>query len=538
MQTTCVAVTALLLAAVVGAYDTNADAYLMTPGSGRVLQSNTCRHPNIAGTKHLRDPVQLLVQFSTVVTDATLRAFAKVVPGRPQHFDVNVITCVGDGSVLDRALQFPGVLRVTEREPLDRVAPGTPKNGHYYVKCVADYCLPIMQALDRMHVVYRLTHTKLLVWPGSHTFEMLVHNPHVLSIEPKPQWKPLNAGGRDVLTQGIKLDSYNRAHSRTTKFLQGEGEIVTVADTGVDMNNCFFAQEGGAPLNTVDFNRSKVIAILSGSCSTCWGAPACTGFCGDGEDNNNGHGTHVAGSVAGRAPGLPQNINNGMAAGAKIIMQDMEDAQSKFNVPSDITDLLKPAYDLGSRIHTNSWGCAIPEGAPPDFCNRYNSNAVEIDEFVAKHPDMLVLVAAGNDGALASSFTVGAPATCKNCISVGATVLDPAQNAEATHFMNPYKILCPPWDKETVPCCKTPQGCSLADCCTAAAYGETCCPEHYAAFKTSQLAQFSSTGPTRDGRFKPDLACPGRNIASAYASKTATSPFCLPPDPGLSLIHI
>ena len=525
MRSACVVVAALLLAAAaVGAYDTDADAYVMTPGSGRDLQTETCRQPNNAGAEQVRDPVQWLVQFSTAVTDATLHAFAESVrcESGPVHADMGTMICVGDGSVLDRALQFPGVLRVTERPVSARVAPGTPDLGYYYVKCVGD-CEPVTRALSRVRAVYRLTRAKLLVWPGMRNLMVLRQSPHVMWIERKPQWKALNAGGRDVLTQGIKTSGYNRSESRTTTYLRGEGQIVSVADTGIDMNNCFFAQPGGAPINTVDMSRPKVVAHLVGQCNTCGGEFGCSGLCADGADKHNGHGTHVAGSVAGRAPGPPQNTNNGIAPLAKLIIQDIEDDQQMMNTPDELGQLFEPAYNLGSRIHTNSWGCSLPEGSPPDACNVYGTSEQEIDEFVKLNPEMLVLFAAGNDGTAAPSGTVGSPATCKNCLAVGATVLDPAQNMEAIQDMNPYTAIC--WMNPDTPCCSTPQGCTLADCCAASS---DCCPEIYNTFATSQLAGFSSTGPTRDGRYKPDLACPGQNIASAHAFSQATSTFCTP----------
>jgi hypothetical protein len=46
----------------------------------------------------------------------------------------------------------------------------------------------------------------------------------------------------------------------------------------------------------------------------------------------------------------------------------------------------------------------------------------QVDSFVAAHPDALVLFAAGNDGDLdPPDGTVGSPATCKNCLAVGAS---------------------------------------------------------------------------------------------------------------------
>lgn len=522
-----IAAAALLLLAVAADthLDSDADAYEMTPGSGRTLQTRTTRPPRAAAGR-VRDPVQWLVQFSSIVTDATLRAFANSVScesGGPVHGDdAGGLVCVGDGDVLDHALQFPGVLRVVERPASARVAPYTPDLGHYYVRCLGDDCAPVTRELTRNRIVWRRARTKLWVWPHQSSLRVLRSSPYVLWIEHKSQWKLHNAGGRDVLTQGIISTSYNRSASRTTQFLRGEGQLISVCDSGIDMNNCFFSQPGGAPVNTVDFNRPKIVANLVANCTTCGGDQGCSGLCADGVDVS-GHGTHVAGSVAGRAPGPPQNLNDGIAPDAKLLIQDIETSQGYLNPGDHMADLFTPAYNLGARIHTNSWGCQVPEGGPANACNVYKTSDQEIDDFTHSNPDFLVLVAAGNDGREAPSGTVGSPAICKNCLVVGASVLDPAQNIEAAQFMNPYDEICF-WDPQT-PCCQTPHGCTLADCCVTFA---SCCPEVYHAYKTSQLAKFSSTGPTRDGRFKPELVCPGENIASAYFSPQATSTFCTP----------
>lgn len=85
-------------------------------------------------------------------------------------------------------------------------------------------------------------------------------------------------------------------------------------------------------------------------------------------------------------------------------------------VPDDIgSGLLKPTYDLGARIYSISWGTED---------NTYTTTSASIDKFVAENDDLLVLVAAGNDGEGKYgpvSFTVGSPATAKNILAVGSS---------------------------------------------------------------------------------------------------------------------
>lgn len=107
--------------------------------------------------------------------------------------------------------------------------------------------------------------------------------------------------------------------------------------------------------------------------------------------------------------GTPKH--NGMAPGAKVAFTDI------FAKPApDKTTMFESAYLLGARIHTNSWGSPIVD-------NSYTSQAHSFDSLAYQNPDYLILFAASNDAEWSQhGATVGAPATCKNCLSVGAAV--------------------------------------------------------------------------------------------------------------------
>ncbi len=124
------------------------------------------------------------------------------------------------------------------------------------------------------------------------------------------------------------------------------------------------------------------------------------------------------GSILGSAIDLGLNTfdsgtakHNGMAPGAKVAFTDI------FATPApDKTTMFASAYLLGARIHTNSWGSPIVD-------NSYTSQAHSFDSIAYQIPDYLILFAASNDGEWSQhGATVGAPATCKNCLSVGAAV--------------------------------------------------------------------------------------------------------------------
>jgi subtilisin family serine protease len=193
--------------------------------------------------------------------------------------------------------------------------------------------------------------------------------------------------------------------------------------------------------------------------------------------------------------------------------------------PTDLFYLFKPAYDAGARVHSNSWGCAASTPETPYDCNIYDNNAMAIDDFVFRNEDFLVLVAASNDGLNADDKTVGAPATCKNCLSVGATQLNADQVAADAVYSDPSSF-CNQVHPDSRPrCCNSePTSCNFADCCAAVvAHGVcfACCNKpctvtgHFPS--ASNLAAFSSRGPTMDSRFKPDIVAPGEAISSACA---------------------
>jgi serine protease AprX len=156
---------------------------------------------------------------------------------------------------------------------------------------------------------------------------------------------------------------------------------------------------------------------------------------------------------------------------------------------------LKEAYAAGARIHNNSWGAF-------SFA-RYSGRSLDIDRFVADHPDMLVVIAAGNDGlgiprtsdsvmSAANGFVdwpcVAAPATAKNGFTVGASRSSRKSGGYAKLTWNdawPRKYPHPPIASEKI---------SSKDQC---------------------LAAFSSRGPCDDQRIKPDVVAPGTDIAAA-----------------------
>jgi serine protease AprX len=260
--------------------------------------------------------------------------------------------------------------------------------------------------------------------------------------------------------------------------LTGQGQIVAVADTGLDATHPDFS--------------GRIVGLVA------------LGRNGDSSDPH-GHGTHVAGSVLGDGQSSNGTLR-GVAPGAGLFFQSILDAQGRLGgLPLDLATLFEEAYQAGARIHNNSWG------APT--ASLYTMNASEVDEFVAHRRDMLVVIAAGNDGTSAQPLkaqpgfvdwlSIGSPASAKNALVVGASRSRRSSGGWSTRS---YRDVWPT---------KYPN----APIATATISGDP-----------QGLAAFSGRGPCDDRRIKPDLVAPGTDILSTRSSTAPLQNFW-GPDP-------
>ena len=210
----------------------------------------------------------------------------------------------------------------------------------------------------------------------------------------------------------------------------------------------------------------------------------------DDASDPDGHGTHVAGSVVGDG-----NASNGLIRGvapkARIVFQSILDDNGNLGgLPTDYGDLFKQAYKKGARIHNNSWGA--------DVESRYTAGSMEVDKFVSEHRDMLIVISAGNEGTASFQRTtpdghiewvsIGAPATAKNVLTVGASRSDRTEHGISKFNWNDFN------NKQ---------------------YPVNPIAREMISGDSESLAAFSSRGPCEEARIKPDLVAPGTNIASA-----------------------
>ncbi len=222
----------------------------------------------------------------------------------------------------------------------------------------------------------------------------------------------------------------------------GAGVTVAVADSGLD---------NGQLSNRTDLlGRTKAVMFYGGL---------------ENGADEHGHGTHVAGIVAGRGITLEGDefgyYGLGVAPGAQLVVQRIFDANGDFRLVPRET-LTRDAVRNGAVIGNHSWTVEAQ--------GHYDVGAQQFDDLVRDadfdtpgDQPYLMVFAAGNAGP--GPQTIGSPALGKNVIAVGAS------QGPRSGFLS---------------------------------YDEG----------VGALASPSSRGPCDDGRIKPDLVAPGTWIAS------------------------
>jgi subtilisin family serine protease len=235
--------------------------------------------------------------------------------------------------------------------------------------------------------------------------------------------------------------------------LTGEGQVVGVADGGLDTGN---------PATLHPDLRSRLQTAFALGRPGDWSDPL-------------GHGTHVAGSIAGDGTASGGRLK-GVAPGASLVFQsvlagDSTNGYTLGGIPYDLNELFGQAYAAGARIHSDSWGVPYEYGGWT-----YDMDAANVDNFTWTQKDFTVLFAVGNDGQ-SGTDTVSTPATAKNAISVGASE---NYRPEVNHV-----------------------------------WGDN----------PNEIAVFSSMGNTPDNRVKPDVVAPGTWILSTRSALASDPEF-------------
>ncbi|RLN48836.1 hypothetical protein BBJ29_005857 [Phytophthora kernoviae] len=248
--------------------------------------------------------------------------------------------------------------------------------------------------------------------------------------------------------------------------IRGNNVIVGITDTGLYLYHDQFDQDERDIFSSVVLSARKVVMY------NAWANKA-----DESESITCGHGTHVAGLLAGSSSS-GQHDDLGIANKAQIAFMDIgtqsDTCAGQLNcavslaTPADASDLLQSQMDAGATIFSFSWGTPGSD---------YSAQARDLDKFIHENPNVLLIVAAGNSGESSTTgqSTISSPSGAKNVISVGASLN------------------------------------------SAASFTDFPCPD---IFNERTVASFSSAGPTTDGRLKPDVVAPG------YISGHASSNRC------------
>lgn len=308
--------------------------------------------------------------------------------------------------------------------------------------------------------------------------------PSVRWIEPRSQPRLLNDVARGIM----HVDQ-----AWQTSGLRGAGQSIAVADSGLDTGD----MASMSPDFTQPAGRIVATHVLSAG--------------GDLADEL-GHGTHVAGSVAGSGvqsgadPTTQQYAGSfaGVAPEAGLVIQAFESNTegAVIGLDDDYYQLFAQSYANGARLATNSWGDLT--GPITDTAAAYGGypyGAQRVDQFMWEHPDMAIFFAAGNSGQDGTPGSLGFctggdgvvdpdsllyPGTAKNVVTVGASESERASGglASAPWLLISFCFFSSPIASDTLS--NNPNG----------------------------IAAFSSRGPADDGRIKPDIVAPGTNIVS------------------------
>jgi subtilisin family serine protease len=252
-------------------------------------------------------------------------------------------------------------------------------------------------------------------------------------IEPVRRPSLLNKWSRGMAQSGVPF-----TEPLSAAGIRGEGTVIGFADTGVDTDHCFFTDpDVSVPYDRFDASHRKIVRYTSAVPAS--GREARMDFV-------EGHGTHVAGTLAGSVlaasgGGRTGSVTtgteefHGVAPLAKLTFTDLAASGEGIMLPASLENIFNTAASDGAGVHSNSWGIEL---------GRYDSASQEVDATAVRHPNLLVLFAAGNsadaacvntraDDERCDRFTVMSPSTAKNSLSVGASMAVMASWVKAGH---------------------------------------------------------------------------------------------------------
>lgn len=219
--------------------------------------------------------------------------------------------------------------------------------------------------------------------------------------------------------------------------ISGEGQLVGFSDTGIDFDHNFFRENAttiqkGDIYNVTDTTRRKLVRYwVHGGENEEWAW----------KDSPNrwdpgagwatiGHGTMVTGTFGGNDDPIGSSTNDGGAKGAKVFFQDIGDVQQWGGYWRDALSWVPSDYDNLFGPAYNA-GARVHSGSWGSATTAYTQGAQMLDEFMWDNPDMLIIFSNGNGGG--GWYDVVSPATAKNVLSSGSGATSPNQDSVADY---------------------------------------------------------------------------------------------------------
>lgn len=268
-----------------------------------------------------------------------------------------------------------------------------------------------------------------------------VNTHDVAFVSRRPEDHPLASDEAAFIQRGVYVDG--TCNTLDYQNLYGEGEFIGLADTGLDLTSSYLYSTDSPYCQDKNGDRLekcggidtlKDVLAATGSDGVKYSAEARTvarydAYADNVEAAADGHGTHLAGVIVGRAnpsksftqcsdePAKPVKHahTGGVAVASKIVFYDIGNGKnSNLNPPvEDYSKMFTNAQKIGANVFTVAFGAVTSNS---EYSGLYTAAATDVDKFMAENDQVLVVAAAGNSGLT----EVASPAISKNALAVGS----------------------------------------------------------------------------------------------------------------------
>ncbi|MDY6796086.1 MAG: S8 family serine peptidase [Actinomycetota bacterium] len=320
-------------------------------------------------------------------------------------------------------------------------------------------------------------------WSTVVTMRMSVDSIAEVASLPAVEWMELSTAGT-LPAQAEVYATISGGGTTDEQIATGGGGVVAVGDTGLGTGGIL-----GIPATLKD----RVLSLFS--------------FRGDEGADVDGHGTAVAGALGEEEELI--KVDTGNPSPCSIIAFATGFGLGSPPLPLSIYGLLERSLSEGARVYLSG---SVPEGK--ESLGAYGIYASQRDAFVWNNPDMMVVEAVGNegtdadgDGRVDQGSLLGG-ATAKNVLSLGGSENGESAGESTLTYGEIQEVF-------------------------GGDFGEAPLVDDSSAGFPAGMAAFSSRGPTRDGRIKPDLVAAATDILTLASGGAETAPGIYPTgDPG------